>query len=397
MLKSKMSHSVARSFVLTALTSFALVSLSGCSWFGNKGSDYRAQGGRIQPLEVPPDLTQPSFDDRFAIPDGKATTYSAYSRDRGASPSAGGSAPVGIVKVDNARIERAGGQRWLVVKAEPASVWPVVRDFWAEAGYVLKRESADIGIMETDWREDRTRIPQDFIRNTVGRVLDGLWSTGERDKFRTRIEAGAEPGTTDIFISHRGLEEVFTNADKSSSTWQTRATKGDMEAEMLGRLMVKFGITAEAAKATVAAATSPVGGGAAPAAAAAPRAAYDKVAGGNLTMTDAFDRAWRRVGLALDRVGFTVEDRDRSKGLFFVRYIDPEADASSSNKKGFLDSLAFWRKDDPKDRPLYRIFVAEKTGTSAGTSEVQVQGADGKVDNSATAKRILSLLLEQLK
>lgn len=386
MLKSSKSYRV----LVAACAAITVAGVSGCSWFGNKGNDYRAQGGRIQPLEVPPDLTQPSVDDRFTIPDGKATTYSAYTRDRSAGATASGPS-VGTVKLDNARIERAGGQRWLVVKAEPAAVWSTVRDFWTEAGYTLKRESADVGIMETDWREDRTRIPQDFVRNTVGRVLDGLWSAGERDKFRTRIEAGVEPGTTEIFISHRGLEEVFSNSDKSSTSWQPRAATGDMEAEMLGRLMVKFGITAEAAKATVAAAST--GSGGAVGAASTPRAAYDKNAGGSLTMTDAFDRAWRRVGLALDRSGFTVEDRDRSKGLFFVRYIDPDADAKTGTKKGFLDSLAFWRKDDPASRPLYRIFVAEK----AGTSEVQVQGADGKVENSATAKRILSLLLEQLK
>jgi outer membrane protein assembly factor BamC len=388
MLKSTKSYQT----VFMALLAASFVALPGCSLFGTKSSDYRAQGGRIQPLEVPPDLTQPTLDDRFTIPDGKSTTYSAYNKDRSATGASAG-ASVGALKLDNARIERAGGQRWLVVKAEPARVWPVVRDFWNEAGFVLKRETADSGIMETDWREDRTRIPQDFVRNAVGRVLDGLWSTGERDKYRTRIEAGSEPGTTDIFISHRGLEEVSTGADKTVTAWQPRANNGELESEMLGRLMTKFGIPAETAKAVVAAA--PAGGAANTASGTptAPRAAYDKVAGGNLTVNEAFDRAWRRVGLALDRSGFTVEDRDRSKGLFFVRYIDPEADGKASGKKGFLDSLAFWRKDDPADRPLYRIFVAEKSGTS----EVQVQGADGKTENSATAKRILSLLLEQLK
>jgi outer membrane protein assembly factor BamC len=389
MLKSTKSHQI----IFATLIAASFVALPGCSLFGGKNSDYRAQGTRIQPLEVPPDLTQPTLDDRFTIPDGKATTFSAYNKDRGTASAASGGT-VGALKVENARIERAGGQRWLVVKAEPARVWPVVKEFWTESGFVLKRETAELGIMETDWREDRTRIPQDFIRNTVGRVLDGLWSTGERDKFRTRIEAGAESGTTDIFISHRGLEEVSSGADKANTSWQARPNNGELESEMLGRLLTKFGIAAEAAKAVVAAApTTAAGAPAGNTAPAAPRAAYDKTAGGNLTVNEAFDRAWRRVGLALDRSGFTVEDRDRSKGLFFVRYIDPEADGKASGKKGFLDSLAFWRKDDPADRPLYRIFVAEKSGSS----EVQVQGADGKAENSPTAKRILSLLLDQLK
>jgi outer membrane protein assembly factor BamC len=124
------------------------------------------------------------------------------------------------------------------------------------------------------------------------------------------------------------------------------------------------------------------------------RAVYAADKGGSLTVKEPFDRAWRRVGLALDRIGFTVEDRDRSKGLFFVRYIDPDAEAKTSgNEKGFLDKLAFWRKDDPASKPQYRIFVA----SAADASEVTVQAADGKPENSSTSKRILSLLLEQLK
>ena len=52
---------------------------------------------------------------------------------------------------------------------------------------------------------------------------------------------------------------------------------------------------------------------------------------GVLTLDEPFDRAWRRVGLALDRVGFTVEDRDRAKGLYYVRYVDPKTDGKKSD------------------------------------------------------------------
>jgi outer membrane protein assembly factor BamC len=359
------------------------VLLAGCSFTGGKSTDYRSQGGKIPSLEVPPDLTSPVADDRFVIPDAKTTTFSTYNRERSNAPVTGTAV---LPKVENARIERAGEQRWLVVKATPDKLWPVVREFWTETGFVLKREAPEAGIMETDWAENRAKIPQDIVRNTVGRFLDGLYETGYRDKFRTRLEPGLEAGTTEVYISHRGVEEVYTNPDKNSTGWQPRPADKDLEAEMLTKLMVKFGYgTSPAVTAATAAATST--------AALVKTVSYDKDKGGPLKVNEPFDRAWRRVGLALDRVGFTVEDRDRSKGLFFVRYIDPDADAKSGKEKGFLDKLAFWRKDDPASRPQYRISVAE----SAGASEVQVQGADGKPDNSATAKRILSLLLEQLK
>ena len=193
---------------LNAACVVAMLMLSGCSLFsGNKNTDFRAGGGKIQPLEVPPDLTSPSVDDRFVIPDGKATTYSQYSqRGTTAGTASSGSVQVGSLKIDSARVERAGEQRWLVVNATPEKVWPALKEFWADAGYTLRRENAAIGIMETDWHEDRTRISQDFLRNAVGRILDGLWSSNTRDKYRVRIEPGLEAGTTDIYLSHRGLE-----------------------------------------------------------------------------------------------------------------------------------------------------------------------------------------------
>lgn len=378
---------------ICGLSVVAALTVSGCTMFGlfgaNKNTDYRTQGGKIAALEVPPDLTSPTVDDRFVIPDGKATTYSQYSqRGTGSTASVPGSGTVvGLLKIDNARVERAGEQRWLVVNATPEKVWPALKEFWADAGYVLNRENATIGIMETDWHEDRTRISQDIIRNTLGRFLDGLWSSNTRDKFRVRVEPGLEAGTTDIFLSHRGLEEIYTNLDKTSTGWQPRAPDRDLEAETLNRMMAKFGV--EASKAT-ALATAAVSGPAVPGSVS--KATYDKAKNGPLVVSEPFDRTWRRVGLALDRTGFTVEDRDRSKGLFFVRYIDPEGDSKSSDK-GFLDKFAFWRKDDPASKPQYRIYVVE----AAGVTNVEVQTGDGKPDNSATAKRILSLLLEQLK
>jgi len=361
--------------------------LAGCGSTSNKGTDYRTQGGKIPSLEVPPDLTSPIADDRYVIPDSKATTFSTYNRERSSVPASGSAV---LPKIENAHIVRAGEQRWLVVKASPELVWSTTKEFWAENGFVLKRENPEAGIMETEWAENRAKIPQDVVRRTIGNLFGSLYDTGTRDKFRIRIEIGAEPGTTEVYLSHRGMEEIFTNTDNSSTAWQPRPADKELEAEMLARLMVKFGFAGGLDKAG---ANSVSNAGATTAPANMARASYDKDKGGSLKVNEPFDRAWRRVGLALDRVGFTVEDRDRSKGLFFVRYIDPEAEAKSGQEKGFLDKMAFWRKDDPAAKPQYRVYVAE----TAGISEVVVQTADGKVDNSATAKRILGLLLEQLR
>ncbi|APV51873.1 hypothetical protein BWI17_20675 [Betaproteobacteria bacterium GR16-43] len=375
----------------------ALILLAACSSTGNKSTDYRSSSVKpsSQPLEVPPELSNPTVDERFVVPDPKQqTTFSAYNKERvpGAStaPTTAGVLP----PVDGARMERSGDQRWLVLKAPADKVWPVVRDFWVEQGFVILRDTPDVGIMETDWAENRAKIPQDIIRRTIGRVIDQAYSTSERDKFRTRLEKGTDPNTTEVYVSHRGMQEVYTSQLQEGTAWQPRPADRELEAEMLQKILVKFGYDDK--KVVAAAGLNPAtkAQGAAPAAAPVLNAVLENNGAGPLVVNDGFDRAWRRVGLALDRVGFTVEDRDRSKGVFFVRYIDPDVDLKAGDKKGFLDSLAFWKPTPKAAQPQYRIHVAD---AGANLSNVQVQSSAGAPEASPTGKKILNLLFDQLK
>ena len=371
----------------------AVVLAAGCSWFGTKKTDeYKASARPSKPLEVPPELTTPTTEERFVIPDPRTqTTYSSYERSRTspAAPATGPQTSVVLPKIEGARIERNGDQRWLVVKGAPEAVWPQVHDFWIQSGFYLVREQPEFGIIETDWREDRAKIPEDFIRRWAGKLIDGMYSTGYRDKYRTRLEKGAEPGTTEIFVSHRGVEEVYTNRDQDVTRWQPRPNDKELEAEMLGRIMAKLGVP-EATKVASAPGAKTAAG---PAAGVGPRNAV--LEANQLVLNDSFDRAWRRVGLALDRVGFTVEDRDRSKGVFYVRYIDPEADLpAKKEKEGFWESLKFWKPTPKGPQPQMRIHVGDAGG---GLSQVGVQNSQGMPETSATSKRILTLLYDQLK
>jgi outer membrane protein assembly factor BamC len=368
-----------------ALTSVALV---GCSSLGlNRGIDYKtASSARQTPLEVPPELTTPAVDDRFAIPNARAgtATFSQYNRNQPVQPAAAGVLPAN----SRATVVRTNDGRHLVVKLEADKVWPVVREFWNEMGFIIKTESQAAGVMETEWAENRARIPSDPIRNTIGRVFDAAWSTSERDKFRTRLERTAD-GSTEIYVTHRGVQELYVSEGKDQTRWQPRPADRELEAEMLNRILVRFGGEAvPATAATTAAAAGATGAAGAPALAAATL----EENGTRLRINEPFDRAWRRVGLALDRGGFTVEDRDRSKGTFFVRYIDP--DYNISTEGGFLDKLKFWKAPPkPGDRPSHRIIVAD--GGNAAT--VTVQSPDGKPDTGATGKRMLTVLMDQLK
>ncbi len=376
-----------------------------------------------QSLEVPPDLSSPRNDERFALPGRTDTTASGFQRDRATAKPVTASPSDLLPNIDGARLERAGGQRWLVINQAPEKLWPLVREFWQESGFVIQIERPEAGILETDWAENRAKIPQDFIRATIGRVFDGAFSSGERDKFRTRLETG--PGGTEIYISHRGLAEVQTGQFKETTKWENRPTDPELEIEFLRRLMIKFGADQQRAKAVVTqpavasagasgtagsgatavagvtsagtGGTSAGSGGTSIAAANAERAKLvsDPVSG-RVELVESFDRAWRRVGLALDRGGFTVEDRDRSQGVYFVRYIDPEVDARNTTNPGFFARM-FSSDTAAASSRQYRVKVQ---GTADKTS-ISVQSRDGNpVASDAdrqTAGKMLALLHEQLK
>jgi outer membrane protein assembly factor BamC len=238
--------------------------------------------------------------------------------------------------------------------------------------------------METDWAENRAKIPQDPIRNALGKLLDQAYSTGERDKFRTRLER-TPSGGTEIFISHRGMIEQVVNSSRGmeGTVWEPRPADSELEAEFLRRLMVKLGVEDARAKAML----TPDGK-------RQDRAQIVKGTDGAslLRVDDPFDRAWRRVGVALDRVGFTVEDRDRTKGIYFVRYADPQAEMKKDT--GLLSKLAFWRSNETaKPAEQYQVVVNAVTDTS----QVRILGKDGGPDKTGASQKILGLLYDQLK
>ncbi len=362
--------------------------LSGCGLFGGDTAttDYKT-ASTLPPLEVPPDLTSPQRDNRYVVPDSarSSATLSNYQAERREKPRAAGPLAV-LPEIENLRIERAGAERWLVVPEPPEKVWPLVKEFWVERGFLIKLEAPEAGVMETDWAESRAMIDEGGVRSLLGKFLDQFYSTSERDKFRTRLERTPDGKGTEVYISHRGMEELYTTREPTSSTtgqtgWQPRPSDPQLEAEFLRRLMVRLGVQDEKAKQMLAAAQTPE------------RAEIVKRNDGSeaLQVNEPFDRAWRRVGLALDRVGFTVEDRDRQNGVYFVRYADPEAEMKEKDKGLIARMFSF---GDSKVKPeQYRVQIT----SDAQASQVLVLNKEGAAEVSKTAQRILSLLHEQLK
>jgi len=380
-----------RSLLFAVVACFA--ALAGCSSVDNflagDKVDYKSNSTtRSAGLEVPPDLTQLSKDARYQQPNG-AVSASTFQAQTAAGAAASAPATVQVIapqSIGDFKLERQGNDRWLSTKLTPEQVYPQVRTFWKDNGFNLVQDRPEAGVIETDWAENRAKLPNDIIRSTIGKFIDSAYSTGELDKFTTRIQRTA--AGCDIFITHRGMAEIYVGTpQKDSTVWQPRPPDPQLEATFLSRLMVKLGATEEVAKATVASASASA------ASSGPPRARL--VAGSpspTLQLDDGFDRAWRRVGVALDRTGFTVEDRDRAQGLYFVRYVDP-AYAGREEPNLFQRMFSFGKKKDDTGLAKYRVKV-----TSEGQlSTVAVLDSQGRPETTENGKRIASLLLEDLR
>ena len=383
--------------------------LAGCSTssqvFQSKKIDYTTVPTTAPTLDVPPDLTPIQTDDRYGIPgQDKATTLTQFNQEKQEKPNNGIPATdhSGVLPAfgNLVKIESDGTQRWLVVKSSPDKVWAGLESFWASNGFKLQSDDPKIGIMETQWKDNKTAAPQNFIKHLVGSVMDSLVSSPVRDQFRVRIERGAEPGTTEIYLFHKGMEEMLNKNNYTGSIWQPLPNNPEIETEYLKKLAVKFGESPEEADTVLAKEDTPqkpdeaAGNTNASHISSSAKLVPQADGGTLLTINEPFDRAWRKIGLALDRSAFTVEDRDRAAGVYFIRYTTDEESGKKNGSKGFFSKLAFWRSEDKtKDTQTYRLSVSSVSGH--GTTVDLRDKTEAKVP-PATSQRILTLIYDQL-
>jgi outer membrane protein assembly factor BamC len=377
-----------------ALASGLGIALAGCSFSAqdllpDRRPDYR-KSRQADPLEVPPDLTASSIDDTMAVPELNPTgsaSLSVYASERSErNPS---SSQTVLIQPAGIYIEQEGDRRWLVVEQDAGQLWPKVREFWASNGLPLKREDPRIGIMETDWLENRADIPAGYLRDLLKSVLDVAYSAPTRDRFRVRLEK--IPDGTAVYLTHYGVEEVSRGGVGQRQTedviWQNRPRDPELEAEMLNRLMVYLG---GAEKRALSQARSTSRGS---------RARLVDAGGGNqaLLIDDNYSRAWRLVGLALDSSNFLVENQNRSQGLYLVEYRDPAQESEQKRKEGLLSRLAFWSDDDsPRIQEPGERYQVRLAGQGEQTVVVVLNTREQPI-NTATSREILNYLLEEIR
>ena len=391
-----MIKKVVRTGLAVALTT----ALAACSTFdfSNDRIQYETSDSRA-PLEVPPDLNSVPGSDRYTVPSRPQTVWASQQAQLDAAQAANGNQAASLLlpQGEVAQIVREGNNRWIHVNMAPEMVWPIMQDFWSTVGLSLSRQDAATGVMETNWAENRAKLPQDIIRATLGRVIDMVYSTGERDQYRARVERSANGGC-DIFITHRAMVEVVKSlgGDNETTVWQPGPSDPEMEAEMLTRMTQRINqeFNPNATKQTPAEHEAEV----------EKLASYqveDSVSqleqnaegvATSIFIKEDFERAWRRLALAVDRMGFTVEDRDRSRGFFLVRYLDEEYEEQKRSEQGFWSNV--FGRDTPVEAPQYVIYLQRLSDTEC---RVHVLGPDGKADTTGVAPRILTLLSEQTK
>ncbi|MBB5443524.1 MULTISPECIES: outer membrane protein assembly factor BamC [unclassified Paraburkholderia] len=391
--------------------------VAGCGTSSPTKIDYRSDSRSKQvSLAVPPNMIDETADQRSLPPQGGETSLSTLKQVQAQSPA--GDAVAVVPPVQGIHIQRDGTESWLVIDNKtPDQAWPQIRRFWQEQGFLLVVDQRDKGVMETDWNETHAQINDGFIRNTLSKAMGNSYVSSERNKFRTRLEAAPKGGTY-VFVSQKGMREAITGTNNESTQWQPKPNDPALEQEYLKRLMVSLARADSGSNAggTQNAELLPAGTQIAPnAATAGAKSATASVAAQNvvlaaqppmpdadsannasaqlssteLTLAEPYDRAWLRVGLALDRSNFTVDDRDLSRGLYFVRYVDPKD--MSSAEQGFWSQVFHGKKE--KVARQYRVNVRAVTPNE---TRVAVVDDKGQLDESSQAKQIMSLMADQL-
>ena len=328
---------------------------------------------RRPPLVVPPDLTVPKSDAELIVPDA-APGSGTYSSPTEGTPAAVSGVAL-LPEASGMRIERSGSQRWLVVTGQPDKIWLALRAFFQKHHFPLVSDNPQTGILETEW-----------LTNLIEHKSLGADIRGMRDKLRVRMERTPVANTSEIYVSYRGVAQIGSG---ENSGWQVRAPDPEIEAEMLRRIMLFLGASERQGQELLAAATPGTSGKL--------RAELVDYSRGLsvVRLSGDMDSAWRQVGLTLDRAGFVVEDRDRSKGLYYVRATDALKEAVRA-EKGFFARFNRGKEKKVDDRYQISLKALAGVGKDAAT-EVEVLDAQGKADTSAVGKRIVERLFEQLK
>jgi outer membrane protein assembly factor BamC len=328
----------------------------------------------IKTLEFPPDLTAPKFDAAFTLPSSGRVSASTIA-NRGADRYSGSDINV-LPSATNMRLSGSGNVRWLDVDASANILWPKIRDFWRSLGVNVVKDEPRIGIMLTEWAENKAGLPKDWLRQALGSILQGTFDAGTRDQYRLRIER-PEANKTRIYLTHKGSEKVVTEAGVG---WELRPPKHELEAEMLNRLHAflqgdEYNATKNTKKSDASQTTSLV-------------TLITEDGSPILQVHESYQRAWVRTSIMLQRMGLNVLSRKQSQGIYGVVY---NGDEAVENTGSFFSRLFQGKKTFLTKGEEYQIHIRN----AGRLAEVRAMDDEGKPLSVAQSQKILTRLKQE--
>ena len=255
-------------------------------------------------LVIPPDLTKPNsqglFIENLVVTD-KVSMAS---------------------EVQNVEVKRDAYRRWLLVDIPPTDVWTLSKEFFRSFGFKIEKENQKIGILETDYLEIDTVVPDKSlgaIRAFLSKALQTQYGLPIADKYRVRIESLDNSNQSEVYLTLTSIGEVVQG---DLRVWQPREKDVELETEMLLRLMVFLGSDRSEAINKILAndqkMESPV--------------SVIKSESGYATLVFKYNekQAWSYLGWGLDELNIDVADRDIIEGSYFINI---------TKDKGFFSKL----------------------------------------------------------
>ena len=258
---------------------------------GNRVMNYEADE-KVDSLVIPPDLTAPSSKGAF-------TEVIVLSDDDNVAQ-----------RIQNVEVKRDKYRRWLVVDLPPSEVWSLTKEFFRSYNFKIEKENQKIGILETDYLEIETVVPDKSlgaIRAGLAKVLKTQYGLPIADKYRVRIEPGEDLDKSEVYLTLSSIGEVVNG---SMRVWQPREKDVELETEMLLTLMVFLGNDREEAIDKIQSnnySDEVV-------------ASVETSENGYASLIFSYDKeqTWRYLGWALDELSVDIEDRDSIEGSYFI-------------------------------------------------------------------------------
>ena len=254
---------------------------------------------------------------------------------------------------DTVRIQRLGNENWALVAVAPGQLWPQVRAFLTSSNIGVVSSNAYAGLIDTGYV------------TLTDRNLPA--------RFRFRVDTGVQRNTSELHV----LQQDHTAVDEP---WPEVSDNPELEQAMLRNVAQFIVNSVEAASVSMIVDQS--------------MGSVDRINIENIENSTRirlglpFNRAWASLNKALPESGFVIDDKNRSEGIFYVTFVDQQAEEDSGWFK--------WLKRGEKEKQpfLGKQYLVKVVSTQSDLVYITLAGRD---DSAMIDSRDQQALLTLLK